>query len=79
MTVQDFLCLLLWMIEDFKFVRVSFNQSFSALGAFRRGTVLRFQVFSIYIVAWLLRLVFTSDGVGVGVGVVVGVIRQLMT
>ena len=26
-----------------------------------------------------VRLVFTSDGVGVGVGVVVGVIRELMT
>ena len=54
MRVQDFLCLLLWMIEDFKVVRVSFNQSFSALGAFRRGTVLCFQVFLIYIAAWLL-------------------------
>ena len=40
MTVQDFLCLLLWMIQDFKVVRVSFNQSVSALRAFRRGTVL---------------------------------------
>ena len=26
-----------------------------------------------------IRLVFTSDGVGVGVGVVLGVIRELMT
>ena len=41
MTVQDFLCLLLWMIQDFKVVLVSFNQSVSALRAFRRGTVLR--------------------------------------
>ena len=42
MTVQDFLCRLLWMIQDFKVVRVSFNQSVSALRAFRRDTVLRF-------------------------------------
>ena len=35
------------------FVRVSFNQSVSALRAFRGGTVLRFQVFSIHIAPWL--------------------------
>lgn len=49
MTVQDFLFLLLWMIQDFWVVRVSLNQSVSALRVFRRGSVLRFQVFSIYI------------------------------
>ena len=54
MTVQDFLCLLLWMIQDFKVFRVSSNQSVSSLRAFRRGTVIRFQVFSIYITPWLL-------------------------
>ena len=49
MTVQDFLFLPLWMIQDFWVVRVSLNQSVSALRVFRRGSVLRFQVFSIYI------------------------------
>jgi len=41
MTIQD-LSLLSWMIQDFKIVCMSFNQSVSALRSFRRGSVLRF-------------------------------------